>query len=137
MTRLKPRLGHHRTLASARVHAALETERMRRRIFLTLCAEAGLPTPTPECRFAPEREWRFDFAWEARKVALEAEGGVWTKGAHVRGAHYIADMAKYSEAAILGWCVLRVDARTLCTAATVTLVRRALASRPQSLSGNF
>jgi len=61
-----------------------------------------------EYRFHPERKWRFDFAFPAHRVAVEVEGGVWTRGRHTRGRGYIADIEKYNEAVILGWRVLRV-----------------------------
>ncbi len=61
-----------------------------------------------EHRFHPERRWRFDFALPAFCIAIEVEGGVWTRGRHVRGRGFAADAEKYNEAAILGWRVLRV-----------------------------
>lgn len=92
------------------------------------CVGLGLPKPEKEFRFAPPRQWKFDFAWPDYKVALEIEGGAWTRGRHTRGAGYIRDMEKYSEAAILGWCVLRLtptDSRNTGAA----LVDRALTMR--------
>lgn len=94
--------------------------------FSALCRAAGLPEPVAECRFAPPRRWRFDFSWPAQKVALEVEGGVWTRGRHTRGAGYLTDMVKYNRAAILGWCVLRCTPATLRSEATFTLIREAL-----------
>jgi hypothetical protein len=67
----------------------------------------GLPEPVPEYRFHPKRKWRFDFAWVKEKIAVEIEGGIWTKGAHVRGKHFLSDMEKYNEAGRLGWRVFR------------------------------
>ncbi len=72
-----------------------------------LCRAAGLPVPHAEYRFAPPRRWRFDWCWPEHRVALEIEGGVWTQGRHTRGAGYIKDMAKYNQAAIMGWRILR------------------------------
>lgn len=57
--------------------------------------------------YAHRRDWRFDFAWPAQKVALEIEGGTWTGGRHTRGKGFEEDAAKYAEAAIQGWKVLR------------------------------
>lgn len=68
-----------------------------------------LPLPEREYRFAPPRRWRFDFCYPTRipKLAIEIEGGIWIKGRHTRPSGYIKDMAKYNEAARLGWQVLR------------------------------
>jgi hypothetical protein len=88
----------------------------------------GLPEPVAEHRFHPDRRWRFDYAWLDFKVALEVEGGVWVGGRHTRGAGFVNDMDKYSEAAILGWCVLRVTPSDLLKTGVV-LVARALIIR--------
>jgi len=61
-----------------------------------------------EYRFHPARRWRFDFAFPARRIAIEVDGGVWARGRHTRGGGYIADAEKYNEAVVLGWRVLRV-----------------------------
>jgi hypothetical protein len=71
-------------------------------------ALAGLPAPEREHLFARPRLWRFDFAWPALLLAVEVEGGVWTRGRHTRGQGFIDDMEKYNRAAVLGWSVLRV-----------------------------
>ena len=62
----------------------------------------------PEHRFHPGRKWRFDFAAPCAMVALEIEGGVWTRGRHSRGPGMIADMHKYNNATSRGWSVIRV-----------------------------
>lgn len=60
-------------------------------------------------RFAmPERKWALDFAWPARRIALEVEGGTWVEGRHSRAQGFERDAEKYCEAAIAGWRVLRV-----------------------------
>lgn len=76
--------------------------------FESLCLSSGLEQPIPEFRFAPPRKWRFDWCWPDSKIALEVEGGIWTRGRHTRGAGFLKDLEKYSEAAILGWTVIRV-----------------------------
>ena len=67
---------------------------------------AGLPEPEREYRFC-ERRWRFDLAWPSQQIAVEVEGGTWTKGRHTRGSGFAADCEKYNQAALLGWIVLR------------------------------
>jgi hypothetical protein len=86
----------------------------------------GIPAPEREHRFAAlatggtgtgcrERiaraglqDWRLDFAWPSQKIALEAEGGVWSRGRHVRPAGFLGDIAKYNAATMQGWRLLRV-----------------------------
>lgn len=76
--------------------------------FLNICKAAKLdPMPETEYRFHPTRRWRFDFAWPDDKVAVEIEGGVWTRGRHTRPTGYMGDLEKYNEAVKLGWKVLR------------------------------
>ena len=86
----------------------------------------GIPAPEREYRFAAiitggigsgcrERlaraglqDWRLDFAWPTQMIALEVEGGVWTRGRHVRPAGFLGDVAKYNAATMQGWRLLRV-----------------------------
>lgn len=68
----------------------------------------GLPPGEREYRFHPERRWRFDLAWPAPKLALEVDGGTWIAGRHSTGVGSFRDAEKYSEAAILGWRIIRV-----------------------------
>ena len=67
----------------------------------------GLSGAVLEYRFAPPRRWRFDIAWPDIRIALEQDGGIWTRGRHSRGAGQLADMEKLNEAARLGWRVGR------------------------------
>lgn len=99
-------------------------------IFLALCKQSGLPAPELEYRFHPTRKWRFDVAFVDYKVALEIEGAVWTGGRHTRGSGFVKDMEKYSNAAILGWRLLRCTPTKLCTTETIEMVKAALAYRP-------
>jgi very-short-patch-repair endonuclease len=65
------------------------------------------PVPEREHRFATPHWWRFDFAWPALMVAVEAEGGTWAGGRHTTGTGFRADCQKYNAAVELGWRVLR------------------------------
>jgi very-short-patch-repair endonuclease len=79
--------------------------------FLLHCRLHRVPTPERELRFAkPERQFRFDFAWPERKVAVECEGGIWSSGRHTRGSGFERDCDKYNLAVRLGWKVLRFTA---------------------------
>lgn len=89
--------------------------------------ECNLPRPVTEYRFLDSRKYRFDFAWIPERVALEVEGGVWTRGAHGRGSGIIRDIEKYNLATCNGWRVLRVTPEELCTIETSELVAATLA----------
>lgn len=60
-----------------------------------------------ELVFHPKRKWRFDYAVPELRLAIEIEGGIWTKGRHTRGAGYQGDLDKYNAAKLLGWDVFR------------------------------
>ena len=68
----------------------------------------GFPDPTTELMFHPKRKWRFDYAWEEQKLALEVHGGIHSGGRHTRGRGFVEDRAKMNEATLLGWTVLEV-----------------------------
>jgi len=95
--------------------------------FGAVCKALKIPEPVAEHRFHPSRKWRFDYAWPDAKVALEVEGGAWTRGRHTRGAGFVKDLEKYSEATASGWRVLRVTPDQLLTPDTFDLIRRTLA----------
>ncbi len=105
-------------------------------IFAALCRSEGLPDPVTEHRFHPVRKWRFDYAWPDHLVALEVEGGVFgykrkngtrsKTGAHSSVTGILRDIEKYSEAAALGWRILRVQPKELRTQKTIDLLRRCL-----------
>lgn len=97
----------------------------------TLMKRHGFPAWVEEYRFWPGRDFRFDRAWPAAKVAAEYEGGIWAKGRgeggaepcpacgqRPKGAHghplgIVRDVEKYNGAAMLGWKVIRVHKETL------------------------
>lgn len=62
-----------------------------------------------EHRFHSARRWRFDYILlpEELKIAIEYEGGTWSKGRHVSGKGYAGDCEKYNAAILEGWKVLR------------------------------
>ncbi len=91
-----------------------------------LCREMGIPEPTAEVRFHPSRKWRFDWAWEAAKVALEIDGGLFANGRHTRGAGFRADMEKFNHAAALGWRVFRSEPEQLRIRNALALIRGAM-----------
>ena len=74
--------------------------------FALHCKAYGL-TPEREYRFAPTGRYRFDFAFPEAMIAVEIEGGTWSKGRHTRPKGFEEDCRKYNLAAIFGWRVLR------------------------------
>lgn len=92
---------------------------------LLLCRQAGImPThgegcASPELRFHDTRQWRFDYAWEDQRLAVEIEGGLYgngkrcptckrpTAGGHSSVTGIKRDMEKYNAATLEGWAILR------------------------------
>jgi hypothetical protein len=64
-----------------------------------------------EAMFHPSRNWRFDLAHEAGLVAIEIDGGAFSRGRHTRGAGFVEDQAKRNAATLLGWAVLHCTPR--------------------------
>lgn len=95
-------------------------------MFLRLCTAHDLPEPIPELRFKPERKWRFDWAWLAPMVALEIQGGIWTKGRHTQGAALLREWEKLNEAAIMGWRILYCEPADVESGAVFEVLKRAL-----------
>lgn len=71
--------------------------------------------PVEQHCFHESRKWRFDFAWPEDKVAVELEGGTWSrkKMAHNTGAGIQRDIEKLNAAVLMGWRVLRYTAKDL------------------------
>ena len=90
---------------------------------------ANMPEPLTEYRFHPTRRWRFDFAYPDRMVAIEVEGGIWSRGRHTRGKGFEEDCRKYNEAACLGWRVIRVTGGMLDSGEALPYVIRALGGK--------
>jgi very-short-patch-repair endonuclease len=68
----------------------------------------GITDYEREYQFDPKRQWRFDFAWPDRHLAVEVEGGTkFGKSRHSQGQGLEDDARKYNAAAIQGWAVLR------------------------------
>lgn len=78
-----------------------------------LIAPEGSPDPVSELQFAPPREFRFDFAWPDYKLAVEIDGGIWSKGRHTRGSGFQKDCWKLNLATLNGWRILRYTATDL------------------------
>lgn len=101
-------------------------------IFFALLKKAKLPRPVPEYTFHPTRKFRLDYAWTEPRVGLEVDGGIWSGGAHGRGAGIVRDQEKTNLAAGLGWRILRVTPSGLCTPTTITYITDALQWRVEA-----
>lgn len=97
-----------------------------RATFEALCREYSVPIPIAEYRFHPDRKWRWDYAWPEHLVALEVDGGIWISGKHGRGGGITKDHEKRNAGTILGWRLLLVQPRQLCTDETVEMISLAL-----------
>ena len=82
----------------------------------------GLPTPEREYRFHPLRRWRFDFAWPLLKIAAEVDGGIYSRGRHVRGAGFERDAEKGNAAVLAGWRVLHFTPRQVRSGSAVQTI---------------
>ena len=82
--------------------------------------------PEREHKFHQTRKWRFDFAFPARLVALEVDGGTFSGGRHTRGNGYAEDCVKLAEAGILGWRVLRATSQQVKSGQALGWVERIL-----------
>lgn len=67
-----------------------------------------------EYKFADGRRFRFDY-YHIEGVAIELEGGVWSKGRHTRPTGFLNDMEKYNLAASMGILVFRVPSHDIST----------------------
>lgn len=90
--------------------------------------------PVPEFCFHPKRRWRSDLAWPAEKILVEYEGGIWQRGAHVRGKHYESDCEKYNEATLFGYEVYRFTYDMVRTGMALDVIIRALAKYDRGCS---
>lgn len=64
----------------------------------------------PQYIFHVKRRWRLDFAWPAKRIAIEIDGGTHTGGRHVRGDGYAKDCEKHAQAMLMGYRVFRATA---------------------------
>jgi very-short-patch-repair endonuclease len=120
----------HDPALAARLYAKAPS-RLEETLALHLKA-SGLPEPVREFRFHPPRRWRFDFCWPDQRLAVEAEGGVYSGGRHVRGAGFEKDAEKYNAATIDGWRVLRFTGAMIKSGEALAQIEQALNETPQT-----
>ena len=91
-----------------------------------------LPLARREYVFHPTRQWRFDFAWPGRKLAVEIDGLTRDGGRHQRVRGYENDCEKLNEALLLGWRVLRFTQGQVKRGEAIAVAKKALAAfQPQ------
>ena len=82
--------------------------------------------PEREYVFHPPRRWRFDFAWPARRLALEVDGGIWIGGRHITGVGLREDHRKFNAAVLDGWRVLRFTSDMVLEGEAFSVLEEAL-----------
>lgn len=92
---------------------------------------AGLPEPAREVAgITPGRRWVFDFGWERERLLLECQGGIHSRGAHVRGPQYESDCEKAAQATVRGWRCLAFTAGMIADGRAIALLTAALLGTP-------
>jgi len=94
--------------------------------FELLMREAKITGWQTEYRFHPVRRWRFDYCFEAERIAVEIEGGIWSKGRHIRPTGFLNDCIKYNAAALLGWRVFRFPTDLVTNGEAIKTLQEAL-----------
>lgn len=112
---------------------------LEQRLLLEQLRGAGYAA-LPEVRFHPRRKWRIDVSVCAKQVsedygktwrddqplAIEIDGGAWSRGRHVRGKGFIEDMAKQNALTELGWRILRFTPQQVRDGSALAQIRRCL-----------
>lgn len=81
-------------------------------IFAMQLRAMRLPEPVREYQFAPPRRFRFDFAYPDKMLAIEIDGGTYSKKSrHTTGTGVNGDCHKFCVAVVHGWRVLRGDSK--------------------------
>ena len=72
------------------------------------------------------KDWRLDFAYPLRKLAIEVEGGTWTGGRHTRGQGFEDDTFKYNALTLMGWRLLRFTGTSIKSGVALQTIEAAL-----------
>lgn len=83
------------------------------RHFDSVWGQMGGPPLEREYRFDPARGWRLDRAHPASLVAIEIDGGTFSRGRHVRPMGFEEDCRKINAAQLAGWRVFRLTSNML------------------------
>lgn len=83
-------------------------------------------TTHTEYLFHPTRRWRFDYAIPSLQIAVEIEGGIWSRGRHINPVGFLKDMEKYNTATAMGWRVLRTTPELQMRKQTLDMIKSAI-----------
>lgn len=98
-------------------------------VFEKIFKAFGLPGPVVEYKFHPKRKWRIDYAWPEFKLAVEVEGGVYSRGRHVRPGGFMGDIEKYNALTLAGWHLLRFTWGQMRSGEALELIREFIEKR--------
>lgn len=130
-----PHLGGGNPDVTKRTKAGKEAAKIKKEAeqaaFILACEFHGLPEPIAEYQFHATRKWRLDWMFRhpcsgRRGVALEKNGGIWTKGRHVQPKALENEYLKLTEAQIAGFTVIVVSTQQFNDVGVFELIRRAL-----------
>lgn len=94
--------------------------------FALHCRAYGL-SPEREVSLIPGRNWRFDFWWPDRALAVEIEGGTsFGKSRHSRGSGFEEDARKYNAASLSGIRLLRFTTKMVVSGEAIDAVMTVL-----------
>jgi very-short-patch-repair endonuclease len=91
--------------------------------------QAGLGGFERNYQFDTPRRWELDFAWLSARVAIEVQGGVHSRGAHVRPDGFKRDCRKSRRAQLMGWIVFPCTSADLKDRSIIADVETALELR--------
>jgi hypothetical protein len=76
-----------------------------------------------EYRFDTIRRWRIDYYFPEISLAIEQEGGIYSRGRHIRPSGFKGDMEKYNRMALMGITLIRVLPKELMTQKTIDMIK--------------
>lgn len=111
--------------------AVRKQERSRIEVALELQLKAKrFPKPATEFHFLEDRNFRFDFAWPDRKIAVEVQGTQ-----HRIRDRFHADIEKRALALLAGWRVLEVSGRAVRDGRAIQWLRTLMRSGKEQDGG--
>lgn len=79
------------------------------------------------------KNYRFDYAWPNKKIAIEYQGGVFMrKSGHTNVTGQTRDWKKINEAQLKGWIVILVNPKTIDDGSFIKQLKRAFKQRKEN-----